>query len=114
MKVVAFGWKQVLISIIVIYKELRWRFDQHMRFWYLSHWQIPQLIAYADAVELAVLILVWFFINSHTLCMQAAKVLASLHIYAGSLEPSFLDTAMSASTKIKYAVSFDLFFVLQV
>ena len=46
--------------------------------------------------------------------MQAAKDLASLHIYVGSIEPSFLDIAMNTSTKIKYAASFDLFFVLQV
>ena len=60
---------------------------------------MPPLIAHADAVEQAVLILVWFLIYSHTLCMQAAKDLASLHIYIGSPEPSFLDTAMSTSTK---------------
>ena len=75
---------------------------------------MPQLIAHAVAVELAVLILVWFFNNSNTLCMQVAKYLASLHIYKGSPEPSFLDTAISASTKIKCAGSSDLFFVLQV
>ena len=60
---------------------------------------MPPSIAHGDAVEQAVLILVWFLIYSHTLCMQTAKDLASLHIYTGSPEPSFFDTAMSASTK---------------
>ena len=46
--------------------------------------------------------------------MQAGKDLASLHIYIGSPEPSFPYTAMNASTKIKCAGSFDLYFVLQV
>ena len=45
--------------------------------------------------------------------MQAAKDLARLHIYTGSPEPSFLDTAMSPSTKIKCAGSFNLFFAGQ-
>ena len=54
------------------------------------------------------------FINSLTLCILAAKDLASLHIYTALHEPSFHDTAMSASSKIKCAGSFDLFFVLQV
>ena len=75
---------------------------------------MPPLIAHADTVELAISILVWFFIFTHTLCMQAAKDLARLHIYTGSPEPSFLVTAMSACTKIKCAGSFDLFFVGQV
>ena len=58
----------------------------------LSH---NPLIAHCDAVELIVLILVWFFIYTHALCMQPAKDLASLHIYTGSPEPSFLDTVMN-------------------
>ena len=74
----------------------------------------PPLIAHVDAVELAVPILVLFYTYCHTLCMQAAKEPPSLHIYTGSPEPSFLDIAINASTKIKCASSFDLFFVLQV
>ena len=46
--------------------------------------------------------------------MQAVKELESLHVYTGLLEPSFLDTAMSTSIKIKCAGSFDLFFVFLV
>ena len=46
--------------------------------------------------------------------MQAPKDLLTLQIYTGSPKLSFLDTAMRASTKIKCAGSFDLFFVLQV
>ena len=60
---------------------------------------MPALIAHGDAVEQAILILVWFLIYSHTLCMQAEKDLASLHIYTGSPELSFFETAMSANTK---------------
>ena len=44
--------------------------------------------------------------------MQAAKTLASLHIYTGSPKHPFLRTAISA--KNKCAGSFDLFFVLLV
>ena len=74
---------------------------------------MPTLIAHADAKELAVLIQVWLFIYTHTLCVQAANDLTSLHIYTGPADPSFLDTAVSASTTIKCAGSFNLFFVLQ-
>ena len=80
----------------------------------LSLWQLPQLAALTDALELYILIMVRSFINSYTLCMQAAKDLASLLIYTRSPEPSFLDTAMSASTKVKCAGSYDLFFDLEV
>ena len=69
------------------------------------------LIAHADAVKLAILILVLVFIYIHTLCMQSAVALASLHIYTGSPETTFLDTAMGTSTQIKCASSFDLFCV---
>ena len=84
-----------------------------MRFRYISHCQMPPLTAHADAVEKAVLILVRFFIYTHTLCTCAAKDLDSLHIYTGSPEPSSLDTVMSASTEVKCAWqrSFDLLFV---
>ena len=68
----------------------------------------PALIVHADAVESAVLILVYIY----TKCMQAAKALVSLHIYTGYHEPSFLETVIS--TKIKCAGSFDLFFALLV
>ena len=54
----------------------------------ITHLQMPLLIAHADAMELAaVLILIWVFIYTHTLCMKAAKDLARLHIYTGSPGP---------------------------
>ena len=45
----------------------------------ITYWQKPALIVHVDAVEPAVLILVY----SYTYCMQAAKALMSLHIYTG-------------------------------
>ena len=57
-----------------------------MRFWYLSHWQKPPLIAHSSTVELAIFI---------------------------QPDPTFLDTAMRASFKIKCAGSFHLLFLLQ-
>ena len=56
----------------------------------ITYWQMFSLIAYADTVELTVFILVRFFVYIHTLCIQAAKDLMSLHIYTGLLKPSFL------------------------
>ena len=45
----------------------------------ITDWQKPALIVHADAVEPAVLILVYIY----TYCMQAVKALMSLHIYTG-------------------------------
>ena len=61
---------------------------------------------HAEAVEPAVLIMVYIYAKY----MQAAKALASLHIYTGYYEPSILETVIS--TKIKCAGSFGLFFAL--
>ena len=80
----------------------------------LSHLQIHPLTTHADAVELAILILVYFYTKSHTLCMQAAKDLSPLHMYTSMHVPSCLDTGMSASTKIKCSGSSYMFSVLQV
>ena len=44
---------------------------------------------YPEGLE--VYILGWFFIFIYTLCMRAAKALASLHIRAVSPEPSLVD-----------------------
>ena len=41
--------------------------------------------------------------------MYAAKDLASLHIYIGYIEPSFLDNAKGVYTKNKFAGSFHIF-----
>ena len=43
----------------------------------VAYWQMPAFIVHADAVEPAVLILVYIY----TKCLQAAKALVSLHIY---------------------------------
>ena len=66
---------------------------------------MPPLIAHADAVKLVVYFFVSIFIYIHSWCMQAIKSLASLHIYTGSPGPSFLDSKVSTSTKIKCAGS---------
>ena len=83
----------MLISFIVIYKAFTWRFDQHVRFWYVSH--IRKYLGPSDCS-------CWCsqasHINSdlslhlyiHTLCMQTSKALVSLHIYKARLSPHFL------------------------
>ena len=91
---IAFRWKDILfVSFIVIYKAFKWIFDQHVSFWYLSH-----ISKYLKSIDCS-----WWcsragHINSglslhlyiHTLCMQTAKDLVSLHIYKAWLIPNFL------------------------
>ena len=82
--------------MIVIYKELKQRFDQHVRFWLLSHFSYILDPLLADAGELALLILVW--VCTYFVYSDSKGPGQSAHLQDSS-EPSFLDTAMSTSIK---------------
>ena len=60
-------------------------------------YRIPTRQGLAYPAGLETLIFIEVSLYTHTLCMRAAKALASLRIWASSLEHSLLDNATSTS-----------------
>ena len=96
-----------------IYKALKFRFYQHVRFWYWSHiskYLGSNLIAHAVAVELAILILVWVCIYIFIVYVDSKCSGESARLQ-DSPEQSLFWHFNEYLYQIKYAGSFDLFFV---